>query len=93
VRINALRSTMPKFVKPSFETISASGPNSAIIHYSPKSEGSAALSLSEMYLLDSGGQYLTGTTDITRTVHFGTPSEFEKEIYTRVLVGNLRLER
>jgi Xaa-Pro aminopeptidase len=49
----------------------------------------------EIYLLDSGGQYLDGTTDITRTAHFGgkEPTAFQKEAYTRVLLGNLELER
>lgn len=49
----------------------------------------------EVYLLDSGGQYLDGTTDVTRTVHFvgKEPLPFEKEMYTRVLLGNLDLER
>lgn len=49
----------------------------------------------EIYLLDSGGQYLDGTTDITRTVHFGgaEPTAFQKEMYTRVLLGVIDLER
>ena len=44
-----------------------------------------------MYLLDSGGQYLDGTVDTTRVFHFGQPTEWEKECYTRVLLGNLAL--
>ena len=46
-----------------------------------------------MYLIDSGAQYLDGTTDTTRTCHFGTPTAKEKEMYTRVLLGNLAIER
>ncbi|KAK1804299.1 hypothetical protein P4O66_020031, partial [Electrophorus voltai] len=67
---------------PSFETISASGPNAALAHYSPSKETARKLSVDEMYLLDSGGQYLDGTTDITRTVHWGTPTAFQKVCFT-----------
>lgn len=55
----------------SFETISAIGPNGAIIHYHPSETDSKRLDTDQIYLLDSGGQYLDGTTDITRTTHFG----------------------
>uniref|UniRef100_F7EE27 X-prolyl aminopeptidase 2 n=1 Tax=Ornithorhynchus anatinus TaxID=9258 RepID=F7EE27_ORNAN len=78
---------------PSFETISASGLNAALAHYSPSNETHRMLSHNEMYLLDSGGQYWDGTTDITRTVHWGKPSSFQKEAYTRVLMGNIDLSR
>ncbi|XP_004713130.1 xaa-Pro aminopeptidase 2 [Echinops telfairi] len=78
---------------PSFETISASGLNAALAHYSPTKEVHRKLSSDEMYLVDSGGQYWDGTTDITRTVHWGTPSAFQKEAYTRVLMGNIDLSR
>lgn len=77
----------------SFETISATGLNAALAHYSPTKEQHRNLSINEMYLLDSGGQYWDGTTDITRTVHWGTPSQFQKEAYTRVLMGNIDLSR
>uniref|UniRef100_A0A8D1JD93 Xaa-Pro aminopeptidase 2 n=1 Tax=Sus scrofa TaxID=9823 RepID=A0A8D1JD93_PIG len=60
---------------------------------SPTKELHRKLSSDEMYLLDSGGQYWDGTTDITRTVHWGTPSAFQKEAYTRVLIGNIDLSR
>ncbi|XP_061454319.1 xaa-Pro aminopeptidase 2 [Rhineura floridana] len=78
---------------PSFETISASGLNAALAHYSPSNATSRKLSVDEMYLLDSGGQYFDGTTDITRTVHWGEPTDFQKEAYTRVLMGNIDLSR
>lgn len=78
---------------PSFETISASGMNAALAHYSPTKELHRKLSTDEMYLVDSGGQYWDGTTDITRTVHWGTPTAFQKEAYTRVLMGNIDLSR
>lgn len=80
---------------PSFDTISSIGPNGAVIHYKPEKDTALKLNNDEIYLLDSGGQYLDGTTDITRTAHFGgkDPTAFQKEAYTRVLMGNLELER
>nr|XP_040030408.1 xaa-Pro aminopeptidase 2 [Gasterosteus aculeatus aculeatus] len=78
---------------PSFETISASGPNAALAHYSPTEETIRRLTVDEMYLVDSGGQYLDGTTDITRTVHWGAPTAMQKEAFTRVLMGNIEISR
>ncbi|CAF94931.1 unnamed protein product, partial [Tetraodon nigroviridis] len=78
---------------PSFETISASGPNAALAHYSPTNESSRKLTVEEMYLVDSGGQYLDGTTDITRTVHWGIPTDLQREAFTRVLKGNIEISR
>uniref|UniRef100_A0A665UH52 X-prolyl aminopeptidase (aminopeptidase P) 2, membrane-bound n=1 Tax=Echeneis naucrates TaxID=173247 RepID=A0A665UH52_ECHNA len=78
---------------PSFETISASGPNAALAHYNPTAETSRRLTVDEMYLVDSGGQYLDGTTDITRTVHWGTPTAMQREAFTRVLMGNIEISR
>ncbi|XP_071392523.1 xaa-Pro aminopeptidase 2 [Centroberyx affinis] len=78
---------------PSFETISASGPNAALAHYSPTNETNRKLTVKEMYLVDSGGQYLDGTTDITRTVHWGTPTAMEREAFTRVLMGNIEISQ
>ena len=77
----------------SFPAISSIGANGAIVHYSPTEESAKAITNKEMYLLDSGGQYLDGTTDITRTLHFGEAKPEEKQMYTRVLLGNLDLER
>lgn len=77
----------------SFETISSVGPNAAVVHYKPEPETALKLEVSKIYLLDSGGQYWDGTTDITRTHHFGEPTADEKDAYTRVLLGNLDLER
>ncbi|MCJ8734024.1 hypothetical protein PDJAM_G00230660 [Pangasius djambal] len=91
--VNEYRS-MQKFSRgPSFETISASGPNAALAHYSPSNETARKLTTDEMYLIDSGGQYLDGTTDITRTVHWGSPTDFQKEAFTRVLMGNIEISR
>ncbi|KAM9326274.1 uncharacterized protein PAF06_002460 [Gastrophryne carolinensis] len=91
--VDGKRGKQAHFKGPSFETISASGLNAALAHYSASNETNRLLSLNEMYLVDSGGQYLDGTTDITRTVHWGKPTDFEKEAYTRVLMGNIELSR
>uniref|UniRef100_A0AAX7TFU7 X-prolyl aminopeptidase (aminopeptidase P) 2, membrane-bound n=1 Tax=Astatotilapia calliptera TaxID=8154 RepID=A0AAX7TFU7_ASTCA len=61
--------------------------------YSPTKETNRRLTVDEMYLVDSGGQYLDGTTDITRTVHWGKPTEMQKEAFTRVLMGNIEISR
>ncbi|XP_067858197.1 xaa-Pro aminopeptidase 1 isoform X1 [Heptranchias perlo] len=85
------RRQQEKFVDLSFSTISSTGPNSAIIHYRPTSQTNRTLSEHEIYLLDSGAQYRDGTTDVTRTMHFGTPTEYEKECFTYVLKGHICL--
>ncbi|XP_044538925.1 xaa-Pro aminopeptidase 2 [Gracilinanus agilis] len=92
-QVDKLRGEEEFSAGPSFETISASGLNAALAHYSPTKEIHRKLSRDEMYLVDSGGQYWDGTTDITRTVHWGIPSSFQKEAYTRVLMGNIDLCR
>ncbi|XP_074650755.1 xaa-Pro aminopeptidase 1-like [Tubulanus polymorphus] len=75
----------------SFGTISAAGPHGAIIHYTPTNITDREITNKEMYLLDSGGQYLEGTTDVTRTFHYGEPTPWEIETYTRVLMGSINV--
>lgn len=75
----------------SFETISASGSNAAIIHYRPT--GEMRIDKHQLYLCDTGAQYLDGTTDITRTVAFTPPTDEQRACYTRVLQGHLDLAR
>lgn len=75
----------------SFETISAFGPHGAIIHYHPTKKSDSPLTKDGIYLVDSGGQYLGGTTDVTRTVALGNPTPEQKERYTRVLKGYIAL--
>lgn len=71
---------------------SASGANGAIIHYKPEPSDCSVVDANKLFLLDSGAQYVDGTTDITRTVHFGEPTTYQKECFTRVLqVWNLHL--
>ncbi|XP_022089810.1 xaa-Pro aminopeptidase 1-like isoform X2 [Acanthaster planci] len=75
----------------SFGTIAGMGPHGAIIHYTSTPETDVPVTKAGTFLLDSGGQYLEGTCDITRTFHFGTPTPFMKEAYTRVLLGSIDL--
>ena len=75
----------------SFETICAYGPNAAMCHYAPSKEACAKVEPKGFFLIDSGGQYWQGTTDITRTIAVGPLSEEEKKHFTLVLKGNIRL--
>ncbi|CAD8073066.1 unnamed protein product [Paramecium sonneborni] len=77
----------------SFDSISSSGANAAIVHYHPTENNKSQINPNHIYLIDSGGQYLDGTTDVTRTYHFTKPTIEEKNAYTRVLLGNLDIER
>ncbi|KAF5738167.1 Xaa-Pro aminopeptidase P isoform X1 [Tripterygium wilfordii] len=90
-KLESFRASKENFRGLSFPTISSVGPNAAIIHYSPQAETCAELDPDSIYLFDSGAQYLDGTTDITRTVHFGKPSSHEKACYTAVLKGHIAL--
>lgn len=87
------RSKQDGFLDTSFDTISGSGPNGAIIHYKPEPESCSIVDANKLFLLDSGAQYVDGTTDITRTVHFGKPTAREKECFTRVLQGHIALDQ
>jgi len=74
---------------PSFSTISGTGANSAIIHYKASIKSNKTLKKGDVYLVDSGGQYSYGTTDVTRTISLDNNSNFIKKIYTRVLKGHI----
>lgn len=86
------RNEQPHYQGNSFETISSTGANAAVIHYSPEKDNCQMIDPSKIYLCDSGSQFFEGTTDITRTLHFTTPSQEEIDNYTLVLKGNLALE-
>lgn len=90
-KLTEFRSRIPGYRGNSFENISAYGKNAALPHYSTPREDSAVIRPNGLYLVDSGGQYLTGTTDITRTVPMGPCSDLEKEDYTLVLKGMINL--
>ncbi|CAN1232890.1 Aminopeptidase P2 [Linum perenne] len=81
------------FIDTSFDTISGSGPNGAIIHYRAEPGSCSNVDSKNLFLLDSGAQYIDGTTDVTRTVHFGEPTSHEKECFTRVLQGHIALDQ
>ncbi len=90
-RLLFLRAESRLFVVPSFATIAGSGPHGAIVHYRASKASNRVLGKGELFLLDSGGQYPDGTTDITRTIPIGRPSEDQKDKFTRVLKGHIGL--
>ena len=104
-KLEGFRKQQGGYLYPSFTTIAAYGPNGAVIHYHPTEETNRLLAADSLFLCDSGGQYLfdggsagpgahggvAGTTDVTRTVCFGAPSEHHKQCYTRVLRGHIAL--
>lgn len=90
-RLQAMRQETGKLRDLSFDTISGAGPNGAIVHYHASKATERTLEPGSLYLVDSGGQYRDGTTDITRTVTIGTPSPEMKDRFTRVLKGHIAL--
>jgi Xaa-Pro aminopeptidase len=91
-QLEKFRSELHLFKGLSFTTISSTGPNAAIIHYSPDPNDCAIIQKDQVYLCDSGGQYLDGTTDVTRTLHFGTPTDAQRRAFTRVLQGHIAID-
>lgn len=87
-QLESFRKMNENFIGLSFPTISSVGPNSAVIHYQPSVETCSRL-VPGIYLCDSGAQYLDGTTDVTRTVCFGTPTQEQIKAYTMVLKGHI----
>jgi Xaa-Pro aminopeptidase len=90
-RLEAMRRDNALFRGLSFPTISAAGANGAICHYRVTDESNRRIEPGSLYLVDSGGQYLDGTTDVTRTVAVGTPSPEMRERFTLVLKGHIAL--
>lgn len=90
-KLESFRLEQDMYQGPSFRTISSYKIHGAIIHYSVTDESDIPLQAKGIYLIDSGGQYLDGTTDITRTVTLGNPTDAEKENFTRVLMGHINL--
>lgn len=87
--LEALRRESPMLRDLSFDSISGAGPNGAIVHYKASEETNRKLEKGTLYLIDSGGQYLDGTTDITRTVPIGEPTQEMRDRFTRVLQGHI----
>ncbi|KAJ3227120.1 hypothetical protein HK099_003339 [Clydaea vesicula] len=109
VKLEEFRRELKDFVGLSFDTISSTGPNGAIIHYKPQKDTCAIIKVDQLYLCDSGAQFKyalslfvliiilkyvnrDGTTDVTRTLHFGTPTQHEIDCFTRVLKGHIQLD-
>ncbi|MFP4546543.1 MAG: aminopeptidase P family protein [Fidelibacterota bacterium] len=92
-RLESFRSENDKFRGLSFSTIVGYKENGAIVHYTAKKETAAVLEPEGLLLVDSGAQYLDGTTDITRTISLGKPTTEEKEAFTAVLKGHINLSK
>ena len=91
--LEGFRAGSNSLVDISFDTISGAGPNGAIIHYRVTEETNRTIGDGDLYLVDSGGQYLDGTTDITRTIAVGTPTDAQRDNYTRVLQGMIAISQ
>jgi len=89
--LEALRRENPELRDLSFDSISGAGPNGAIVHYKSSEKTNRKLETGTLYLIDSGGQYVDGTTDITRTVPIGEPTEEMRDRFTRVLKGHIAI--
>jgi Xaa-Pro aminopeptidase len=90
-RLEALRRDNPELRDLSFDSISGAGPNGAIVHYKSSEKTNRKLESGTLYLIDSGGQYVDGTTDITRTVPIGVPTDEMRDRFTRVLKGHIAI--
>lgn len=90
-QLTAFRAEQPGFEQPSFATIAAYGAHGAIVHYEADEKSNATLQPHGLLLLDSGGQYASGTTDITRTIALGPLTDEERHVNTLVMKGHLRL--
>ena len=91
-KLTSLRAEQPLYRDISFDTIAGYGPHAAIVHYEATPETDVALEPHGLLLLDSGAQYLDGTTDITRTIALGPLTDEERKIYTLVLKGHIQIE-
>ena len=92
-RLEAFRAETGQLQDLSFDTIAGAGPNGAVIHYRPTRKTNRRAQPGDLLLVDSGAQYLDGTTDITRTVAIGMPSDEMRDRYTLVLKGHIALSR
>lgn len=91
-KLRQLRAEQPLFMNESFDTIAGYEEHGAIVHYEPSPESDVALRPEGFLLLDSGAQYLDGTTDITRTIQLGAVTDLHRRVYTLVLKGHLSLQ-
>ncbi len=89
IKLESLRKKNKNYLFPSFDTIMGSGPNGAIIHYRSNKKSNREIKNNDILLIDSGGQYKYGTTDVTRTICFEEPKANIKKIFTQVLKGHI----
>jgi len=92
-KLQAFREETGRLRDLSFDTISGAGPNGAVVHYRVSEATNRRIEPGSLFLIDSGGQYQDGTTDVTRTIAIGTPSAEMKARFTRVLKGHIALAR
>jgi Xaa-Pro aminopeptidase len=92
-KLSSLRAEQPLYLMDSFRTICGYAAHGAIVHYTPTPETDAVLKPEGLLLMDSGGQYLDGTTDITRTIPLGKPTEQMKKDFTRTLKGMIGIAK
>ncbi|AIL13026.1 hypothetical protein IM40_05130 [Candidatus Paracaedimonas acanthamoebae] len=90
-KILEYRQKFPEFKMPSFSTISGTGPNGAIVHYRANPETNRKIAPNDIYLIDSGGHYIDGSTDVTRTIAIGETTQEQRDRFTRVLKGHIAL--
>ncbi len=88
-KLERFRKMNKSYLYPSFNTISGSGKNGAIVHYRAKKENCRNINKKDIFLCDSGGQYKYGTTDVTRTICFSNQRQYIKNIFTKVLKGHI----
>lgn len=92
-KLESFRKRQTLYRRTSFPTISGSGPNGAIVHYRVSEKTNRKIGVNDLYLVDSGGQYDDGSTDVTRTVSIGKTTEEQRDRFTRVLKGHIALAR
>ncbi|MBD25151.1 MAG: X-Pro aminopeptidase [Candidatus Marinimicrobia bacterium] len=92
-RLESFRAENSLFLGPSFPTIAGAGANGAVVHYHALPDTASIIKPDMLFLVDSGGQYLDGTTDVTRTVAIGVPTSEQKRRFTLVLKGHIALAR
>lgn len=92
-KLESFRLEDPQYREPSFDTISAAGANAAMCHYNHNNGTPAMMTMNSIYLVDSGAQYLDGTTDVTRTIAIGEVSDEQKKMVTLVLKGHIALDQ
>lgn len=92
-KLESFRLEDPQYREPSFDTISAAGANAAMCHYNHNNGTPAMMTMDSIYLVDSGAQYLDGTTDVTRTIAIGKVTDEQKKMVTLVLKGHIALDQ